>query len=162
MCNLLAEGVPLREICRRDGFPAWRTVYDWMVRDDEAVAAGGGAGLSASIARAREIGYDALAEQCLMIADTPQMGRKTVYSSGDEQRDSVTVTEEEMLGHRKLQIETRLKLLAKWDPKRFGDRVQLAGDADQPIKIHAETQAEAMFEALLKNLELRRQSNGPR
>jgi hypothetical protein len=162
MCNLLAEGVPLREICRRDGFPAWRTVYDWMVRDDEAVAAGGGAGLSASIARAREIGYDALAEQCLMIADTPQMGRKTVYSSGDEQRDSVTVTEEEMLGHRKLQIETRLKLLAKWDPKRFGDRVQLSGDADQPIKIHAETQAEAMFEALLKNLELRRQSNGPR
>jgi hypothetical protein len=133
-----------------------------MVRDDEAVAAGGGAGLSASIARAREIGYDALAEQCLMIADTPQMGRKTVYSSGDEQRDSVTVTEEEMLGHRKLQIETRLKLLAKWDPKRFGDRVQLAGDADQPIKIHAETQAEAMFEALLKNLELRRQSNGAR
>lgn len=163
MCNLLAEGIPLREICRREGFPAWRTVYDWMVRDDEAVAAGGGVGLSASIARAREIGYDALAEQCLMIADTPQMGRRTVYSSGaEEDEDSMTVTEEDMLGHRKLQIETRLKLLAKWDPKRFGDRVQLAGDADQPIKIQAETQAEAMFEALLKNIELKRQANGSR
>ena len=163
MCNLLAEGIPLREICRREGFPAWRTVYDWMVKDDAAVAAGGGAGLSASIARAREIGYDALAEQCLMIADTPQMGRKTVYSSGaEEDEDSMTVTEEDMLGHRKLQIETRLKLLAKWDPKRFGDRVQLAGDADQPIKIQAETQAEAMFEALLKNIELKRQANGSR
>lgn len=163
MCDLLAEGIPLREICRKEGFPAWRTVYDWMVRDDAAVAAGGGAGLSASIARAREIGYDALAEQCLMIADTPQMGRKTVYSSGaEEDEDSMTVTEEDMLGHRKLQIETRLKLLAKWDPKRFGDRVQLAGDADQPIKIQAETQAEAMFEALLKNIELKRQANGSR
>ena len=117
MCNLLAEGVPLQEICRREGFPAWRTVYDWMYRDDKEVAAGGGVGLSASIARAREIGYDALAEQCLMIADTPQMGRKTVYSSGaEEDEDSMTVTEEDMLGHRKLQIETRLKLLAKWDP----------------------------------------------
>lgn len=163
MCNLLAEGVPLQEICRREGFPAWRTVYDWMYRDDQAVAAGGGVGLSASIARAREIGYDALAEQCLVIADTPQMGRKTVYSSGaEEDEDSMTVTEEDMLGHRKLQIETRLKLLAKWDPKRFGDRVQLAGDADQPIKIQAETQAEAMFEALLKNIELKRQANGSR
>lgn len=163
MCNLLAEGIPLREICRREGFPAWRTVYDWMYRDDQAVAAGGGVGLSASIARAREIGYDALAEQCLMIADTPQMGRRTVYSSGaEEDEDSMTVTEEDMLGHRKLQIETRLKLLAKWDPKRFGDRVQLAGDADQPIKIQAETQAEAMFEALLKNIELKRQANGSR
>lgn len=163
MCDLLSEGVPLQEICRREGYPAWRTIYDWMYRDDKEVAAGRGAGLSASIARAREIGYDALAEQCLVIADTPQMGRKTVYSSGgDEDKDSVTVTEEEMLGHRKLQIETRLKLLAKWDPKRFGDRVQLAGDADQPIKIQAETQAEAMFEALLKNIELKRQANGSR
>ena len=134
-----------------------------MYRDDKEVAAGGGVGLSASLARAREIGYDALAEQCLMIADTPQMGRKTVYSSGaEEDEDSMTVTEEDMLGHRKLQIETRLKLLAKWDPKRFGDRVQLAGDADQPIKIQAETQAEAMFEALLKNIELKRQANGSR
>jgi hypothetical protein len=163
MCNLLAEGIPLKEICRMEGFPAWRTIYDWMYRDDEAVAAGGGVGLSASIARAREIGYDALAEQCLIIADTPQMGKKTVYSSGAEEgKDSVTVTEEEMLGHRKLQIETRLKLLAKWDPKRFGDRVQLAGDAENPLKVEVESQAEKMMAALLQNIELKRQANGSR
>ncbi len=40
--------------------------------------------------------------------------------------------------------------------------MQLAGDADQPIKIQAETQAEAMFEALLKNIELKRQADGSR
>jgi hypothetical protein len=28
-----------------------------------------------------------------------------------------------MLGHRRLQVETRLKLLAKWDPKRHGERI---------------------------------------
>lgn len=163
MCNLLAEGVPLQEICRMEGFPKWRTIYDWMYRDDQAVAAGKGVGLSASIARAREIGYDALAEQCLIIADTPQMGKKTVFSSGgEEDKSSVTVTEEEMLGHRKLQIETRLKLLAKWDPKRFGDRVQLAGDADNPLKVEVESQAEKMMAALLQNIELKRQANGSR
>lgn len=152
ICDLLSEGIPLREICRTEGFPAWRTVYDWMVRDDAAVAAGGGAGLSASIARAREIGYDAIAQECLIIADTPHVGKK-VYSSGE----GVTVTEEDMLGHRKLQIETRLKLLAKWDPKRFGDRVQLAGDADSPIKIEAESHADRLMAALLQNIELKRQ-----
>ena len=29
-----------------------------------------------------------------------------------------------MLGHRKLQIETRLKLLAKWSPKKYGEKIQ--------------------------------------
>lgn len=161
ICNLLSEGVPLREICRKEGFPAWRTVYDWMYRDDEEVAAGRGVGLSAAIARARELGYDAIAEECLIIADTPRIGRKTVYSSGgDEEKDSVTVTEEEMLGHRKLQIETRLKLLAKWDPKRFGDKVQVGGDSANPLKLEVETQADKMMAALLQSIELKRQANG--
>jgi len=162
MCNLLAEGVPLQEICRMEGFPAWRTIYDWMYRDDEAVAAGGGVGLSASIARAREIGYDALAEQCLIIADTPQLGVKETTSVDHKGNETIALSREDMLGHRKLQIETRLKLLAKWDPKRFGDRVQLAGDAENPLKVEVESQAEKMMAALLQNIELKRQANGSR
>jgi hypothetical protein len=157
MCNLLAEGVPLQEICRMEGFPAWRTIYDWMYRDDEAVAAGGGVGLSANIARAREIGYDALAEQCLIIADTPQLGVKETTSVDHKGNETIALSREDMLGHRKLQIETRLKLLAKWDPKRFGDRVQLAGDAENPLKVEVESQAEKMMAALLQNIELKRQ-----
>lgn len=153
MCELLSEGVPLREICRKDGFPEWRTVYDWMYRDDQAVASGGGVGLSAAIARAREAGYDAMAEECLIIADTPKFGEKQVMTD-----DGTATTVEDMLGHRKLQIETRLKLLAKWNPKKYGDRTTLAGDAEAPIKIEAESQAERMLAALLQNVELRRQS----
>jgi hypothetical protein len=33
----------------------------------------------------------------------------------------------------KLRIETRLKLLAKWNPKRYGDKMTLAGDPDAPL-----------------------------
>ena len=153
MCELLSEGVPLREICRKNGFPEWRTVYDWMYRDDQAVASGGGVGLSAAIARAREAGYDAMAEECLIIADTPKFGQKQVMTE-----DGTATTLEDMLGHRKLQIETRLKLLAKWNPKKYGDRTTLAGDAEAPIKIEAESQAEKMLAALLTNVELKRQS----
>ena len=49
MCEMLSEGVPLREICRMEGFPAWRTVYDWMYRDDALGEKG--VGLSAAIAQ---------------------------------------------------------------------------------------------------------------
>jgi hypothetical protein len=59
-----------------------------------------------------------------------------------------------MLGHRKLQIETRLKLLAKWDPKRYGDKLSLSGDKENPIHIEAKVQAEQYFDELLVNLEL--------
>jgi predicted secreted protein len=151
MCEMLAEGIPLRQICRQEGFPEWRTVYDWMYKD-EALGERG-TGLSAAIARARDLGYEAIAEECLIIADSPRYGEKQVMT---DQGTATTV--EDMLGHRKLQIETRLKLLAKWNPKKYGDRVALAGDADSPIKIEAETQADKLINALLQNAELRKQS----
>jgi hypothetical protein len=142
ICEGLAEGVPLREICRRDHMPEWRTVYDWMGRDES---------LSAAIARARDIGYDKMAEECLAIADTPVEGRKIVETDDGK----VMYTREDMLGHRRLQVETRLKLLAKFNPKKYGDRAILAGDAENPLQINIQT-AE-MFESILKNAEMTRQ-----
>ena len=150
ICQRLSNGEPLRQICRDDHMPAWQTIYDWMYRDDELGE--GGVGLSRAIARAREQGYDAIAEECLIIADNPQFGQKQVMSD-----QGTLTTVEDMLGHRKLQIETRLKLLAKWNPKKYGDRVALAGDAENPIKIDAASQADQMMAALLQNIELKRQ-----
>lgn len=146
MCEMLSEGIPLREICRQEGFPPWRTVYSWMERNED---------LSAHIARAREIGYDLMAEECLAIADTPKTGKRTTFSSGgDDEDDSVTVVEEDMLGHRKLQIETRLKLLAKWNPKKYGDKVQVGGDSENPLTVTADV---GLFDTILKSLEAKRQ-----
>ena len=108
ICQRLANGEPLRQICRDARMPHWNTVYDWMAKDET---------LSGRIAHAREIGFDAIAEEALEIADTPQEGVRT--ESG---KDGVKEVREDMLGHRKLQIETRLKLLAKWSPKRYGDK----------------------------------------
>jgi hypothetical protein len=151
ICRQLAEGVPLREICRQDGMPEWRTIYDWMVKDDAAVAAGGGAGLSASIARAREIGYDAIAEDCLRIADDA--------SNDWMETEHGPRLNAEHVQRSKLRIETRLKLLAKWSPKKYGERVALAGDADSPIKVEAEVHAEKLLKAILENAQLNRQAD---
>lgn len=140
ICEQLSEGIPLRQICRdNDGFPAWRTVYDWMGRDEE---------LSASIARARDIGYDALAEECLLIADTPQFGQKQVMSD-----EGATTTIEDMLGHRKLQIETRLKLLAKFHPTKYGDRVALEG-VEGGAAIKTEDASANKFLEVIRNMEM--------
>lgn len=82
--------------------------------------------VSAAIARARILGHDAIA------ARTRQTARgKTADeggdSSGDVQRD-------------KLIIETDLKLLAKWDPKRYGDLIKLSGaDGVGPVPVVALT-----------------------
>ncbi|KQP36126.1 hypothetical protein ASF44_16285 [Pseudorhodoferax sp. Leaf274] len=111
----------MASICRDESMPAVRTVGDWKDANPA---------FAASIARAREEGFDALAAECLEIANTPLEGiESTTKPNGD-----VEEKRGDMLGHRKLQIETRLKLLAKWDPKRYGDKMQIAGDPDAPLE----------------------------
>ena len=123
--------------------PAWRTVYDWMWRNEA---------LSTAIAHARDIGYDKMAEECLYIADNLHMGKKKVFTSGaDDDEDSVTVTEEDMLGHRKLQIETRLKLLAKFNPKRYGDFKPEEEKIDHLI---VDVEVKTRMDVAIKRLEL--------
>lgn len=106
----ISLGKPLRAFCRLAGMPAWRTVYDWMAADKD---------LAARVARARDMGFEALAQEALEIADTPSPG----ITVTEDEKGRKTVTEDR-LGHRKLQIETRLKLLACWDPRRYGNKVE--------------------------------------
>lgn len=109
ICARLAQGEPLAQICRDPHMPGVTTVWEWQHADKS---------IAESIARAREAGHDVLAAQCLEIANTPVIGEEqTTKADG-----TVEVKRGDMLGHRKLQIETRLKLLAKWDPKRYGER----------------------------------------
>jgi hypothetical protein len=142
MCEMLADGIPLREICRQEGFPQWRTVYDWMYRDD--ALGEGGTGLSAAIARAREVGQEAIAEQIWL---DMQQEPERILSEGGGRVDSGYV---QLM---KARADIGLKLLAKWNPKRYGDRVQLAGDVEAPLKVDV-----SLFDTLLTTLETRRQA----
>ena len=136
ICERLSDGEPLRQICRDEHMPAWTSIYAWAAADKE---------LSERIAQARKQGYDAIAEDLLMIADTPLIGEEETSSNS-----GLTITRKDMLGHRKLQIETRLKLLSKWDPSKYGDRQIVAGDADNPLTVTPEA---SFFKDLLTKME---------
>lgn len=112
--------------------PAWQKIYEWMARDEN---------LSGSIARAREVGQDAIAEQIWL--DMKQEPER-ILSEGGGRVDSGYVQ------WQKAKAEIALKLLAKWNPKRYGDRVQLAGDAENPLKVEADV---TIFDTVLKGLE---------
>lgn len=129
--------------------PHWTRMYDWLSQDPD---------LSLRVARARESGFDALAEEALEIANTPRFGQKKVYSFGaGEDEGNTTVTEEDMLGHRKLQIETRLKLLACWNPAKYGNKVAVGGDPGNPIQVEAQVESNTYLAAIMKNAELKKQ-----
>lgn len=134
----VTAGIPLAQVLREDGMPKPSTFYDWLEADEA---------LSGRFARAREFGADAIAVDALRIADTPAEGviekLEPVMIDNPDDPDLPPVQElrvverrvEDMLGHRKLQVETRLKLLAKWDPKRYGDRLELDGKQDLNVNV---------------------------
>lgn len=105
ICDRLADGESLRSICRDPEMPNWRTVYRWMDADTD---------FAARLAGARDIGADVVAMECLEIADRPLTA---VDASAD-------------VSNRKLQIETRMKLLAKWHPRKYGEKLDIDAKID--------------------------------
>lgn len=105
----IADGQTLRALCREEGMPNWRTVYDWIEADAE---------LAAQVARAREIGFDAIAEDVFDIADGTRAISEHVQLS-------------------KMRIDTRLKLLACWSPKKYGSKatVDVGNKEGETLKV---------------------------
>lgn len=122
----LSEGEPLAVICRDEHMPGVQTVYDWRdVHAEFAVA----------IARARDEGFDAIANHCLEIADRTDRDWEPLR---DDDGNVIGVkVDGEHIQRAKLMVDTRLKLLAKWDPKRYGDKVtnEHTGPDGGPVQV---------------------------
>lgn len=117
----LAEVGSLRKACEKHEVPKG-TFLGW-VAEDEALAD--------QYARARETGLDAMAEEIIEIADTPLEGVETTT----DEKGGVSEKRGDMLGHRKLQVDSRKWLLAKCLPKKYGDSVKLLGDPENPVSM---------------------------
>jgi hypothetical protein len=96
ICNRLAEGRSLRSICRELG-KAESSVRYWLNKDEAAFA---------HSARARELGCDALADECLEIADG--------IDAADVKR---------------IRIDTRIRLIGKWS-QRYSDKLAITNKTE--------------------------------
>jgi len=138
ICELLSEGTPLRAICRLDDMPDWRTVYEWIERDEA---------FSGRIARAREHGVEAIAQDTLAMID--EEPRYVEDGRGGTRIDPAYIQ------WTKLRTEQRMKLLSCWSPNRYGARVQVAGDKNNPLAVSLD--AKELFDSVLQNVEMKRQ-----
>lgn len=116
ICKWIADGKTLADFCRQAGKPSYRTVKDWVQENEE---------FSALYARARDIGHDVIAEECLEISDE----KPPVDSNGRIDPGYVA--------WQKNKIWTRTQLLAKWNPKKYGDakrELEVSGPNGGPIQ----------------------------
>ena len=108
----LSRGTPLTVVLEVLGCPM-RTFENWRVaREDVAEA----------VLAARDLGYDWIAHECMAIVDDTE-GDVIYDADGNAHANGANVL------RAKLRVETRLKLLAKWDPRRYGDTKRVEVDA---------------------------------
>jgi hypothetical protein len=110
ICEMLARGVPLAKICLADDMPTYSTVRKWEAEKPE---------FSALSARAKQDGTHYLADENLVIADEPLP-------------DDIDLAKVE-INHRKLKIDTRMRLIGKWNSKAYGDKTLLGSDPENPL-----------------------------
>jgi len=92
---------------------------------------------------AREAMIDKIADDTVALADAdPERGPDGKVDSG-------------WVSNQRLKIDTRKWLLSKLAPKKYGDRQIVAGDAENPLEMKVDT---SVFDAVLKNIELTKQS----
>ncbi len=128
ICARLATGEPLAVICRDEGMPAVRTVSLWKEDHPD---------FAAEFARARDEGYDVIGADCMGIADDAR-------NDWMRSKQGEKVLDAEHVQRSKLRIETRLKLLAKWDPKRYGDRLNVDATVQHDVGDRLERALEAL------------------
>ena len=139
LVSWLAQGKTLREFCRQEGMPHNTALYAWEQQDED---------FAKRIARARVIGHDVIAEESLAIMDTEPLA---VFDEvGNKRYDPGSIA------WNKGRAEHRLKLLAKWNPRLYGDKTIVSGDEEAPLAVEVSFD---VFGELLKNIALTRQAS---
>ncbi len=121
ICEALAEGRTLRSVCEPDGMPSDVTVRRWAADPDHPFAV--------HYAHAREVGYHKMADDLVDIAD----GKAISWTEQDADAVADAVNPS-VVQRDRLRVDTRKWLLSKALPKIYGDKVEVGGSSDNPIR----------------------------
>ncbi|WP_449261990.1 terminase small subunit-like protein [Escherichia coli] len=111
ICELVADGQSINKISKMPGMPNRSTILKWFRDVPE---------FSTMYARAKEIGFEVLADEIIDLADAE------------------VNTDKDQLRRHQLMIDTRKWLLAKLQPRKYGERVtqEIVGNKEEaPVQI---------------------------
>ncbi|MBC1122867.1 DNA-binding protein [Escherichia coli] len=111
ICELVADGQSINKISKMPGMPNRSTILKWFRDVPE---------FSTMYARAKEIGFEVLADEIIDLADAE------------------VNTDKDQLRRHQLMIDTRKWLLAKLQPRKYGERVtqEIVGNKDEaPVQV---------------------------
>ena len=123
ICELIAEGRSLRSICRDSGMPSVSTVMRWLAEFPD---------MREQYARARELQADAFAEEILEIADDAT--NDWMVRQSESGGAPAAMVNHDHISRSRLRVDARKWLMSKMAPKKYGDKVIHAGDADNPVR----------------------------
>jgi hypothetical protein len=146
LCRRLGLGEGLQPICREPAMPSQAVVYVWLRRHPEFLE---------MYTRAREEQAETHADEIVSIADETPQTREIKDKDGNV---LAIALDSAYIQWQKQRIDSRKWNAAKQRPRKYGDKVTLGGDADNPIRIEAEVEAQTLLDALLKHAELVKQA----
>lgn len=112
ICAELALGRSLRTVCKDESLPCMSTVFNWFRLYPEFLE---------QYTRAKEESADAMAEECLDIADD---GTNDYMERLDKDGECVGYqVNGEHIQRSRLRVETRKWLMAKMKPKKYGEKI---------------------------------------
>lgn len=128
LCGYLSQGGMLLTFAREVGLSRG-TLSSWCSKDPR---------WKSTVAKAREEGVDALAEEALVMSTDPLMV-EDIYERYDNDGNllSKDIKKGDAVYARKLAVTTRLDLLKKWAPEKYGDKVEAKTDSSLASRILA-------------------------
>lgn len=132
----ISNGESLRKITSSEGMPCMDTVWKWILRHPD---------FAEQYAKAREEQAETYADEIIAIID--EQPQQVVDDKGVARTDSGWVA------WQRNRVDARKWVASKLKPKKYGDRVALAGDAEAPVVVQNQTSEEVR--ETLKILEMK-------
>ena len=107
LCSEIALGRSLRKVCLEDWSPCMSTIFRWLLTNKE---------FKEQYAIASQQKADAHADEIQDLADDVELDQMAIAKA-------------------KLQIDTRKWIASKLKPKKYGEKIEVGGDQENPVGI---------------------------